>query len=208
MSAAPGILHPAVWRGGHPVLSGGARLSTGFPALDQPLGGGWPLGGMVEILHQQVGIGELRLMLPAMASLSQQGRWIVLVGPPHIPYPPALAAAGVQLARMLVITPVAGEEAWWATEQSLQAPACGMVLFWDAPARHAHWRRLQRAAGQGGGLGVWLHEDGRHQAFAPSLRLGLVAGPRPLLAVHILKRRGGWPAGPVFLQPDVTAPRS
>jgi len=190
------------------VLAQTNRISTGFQSLDQHLDGGWPLGSVVEILYEHEGIGEFTLLLPVLASLTRQDRWIVLVGPPYIPYPPALSAGSIQLSRVLLIENVCREEVLWAVEQSLQSPACGAVLFWAAPYRYAHWRRLQRAAEQGGGLAVWLHGDRDQQAFAPALRLALAVDPQHLLSVQILKRRGGWPAGPILLRPDVASCQS
>jgi len=46
-------------------------VSSGFPELDAGLpGGGWPAGALTEILPAHEGIGELRLLGPALAGLS------------------------------------------------------------------------------------------------------------------------------------------
>ena len=46
-------------------------LATGFPSLDRELpDGGWPRGALTELLCDHTGIGELALMLPALARLT------------------------------------------------------------------------------------------------------------------------------------------
>ena len=47
-----------------------ARVPTGFPALDQLLGGGWPTGTLTELLVSGQGSGELGLLSPALARLT------------------------------------------------------------------------------------------------------------------------------------------
>src|SRR3954464_1568163 len=83
-----------LWRGG----SLGASLdavASGFACLDEQLpGGGWPRAGLSELLADAEGIGELALVLPALARLTGAGKRVIWVGPPHVPYAPALAAAG------------------------------------------------------------------------------------------------------------------
>src|SRR5690349_3153029 len=66
--------HPAhLWRareqaGG--TSSAPAGLPTGHAALDRCLPGqGWPQQGLIEILCDQPGIGELALLMPALARL-------------------------------------------------------------------------------------------------------------------------------------------
>ena len=58
-------------------------------------GGGWPDSGLVELLPNESGIGELRLLMPALAKLSREARWIAWIAPPYLPYAPALASAGI-----------------------------------------------------------------------------------------------------------------
>ena len=79
-------------------------MPTGFDALDRELpGGGWPAGALTELLVRRAGIGELQLVLPALAALSWAGKRIVWLAPPHLPYAPALAADGVDLAQLVVV---------------------------------------------------------------------------------------------------------
>ena len=107
--------HP-VWRGAA-LSSALPAVPSGFAELDRELpGGGWPAGALSEILCRQEGIGELQLLLPALARLSWAGRRVVWLAPPHLPYAPALAAAGVDLARLAVVR-APGWNALWAAEQ-------------------------------------------------------------------------------------------
>jgi protein ImuA len=102
--------HPAIWRG----RSAARRVDTvptGYAALDACLpGGGWPRTGLIEILVPRFGVGELYLLLPALALLTRRpaARWCVWVTPPLEPYAPALTAHGAALERMLVVRTPAG----------------------------------------------------------------------------------------------------
>src|SRR5215472_758540 len=86
-----------VWRGGA-LARQLATLSTGFAALDAELpGGGWPRQALTELLGVEPGVGELGLILPALAALTRSGQRSAWVAPPFVPYAPALAAAGLDL---------------------------------------------------------------------------------------------------------------
>ena len=84
-----------VWRG-QDAAPFASRQPTGHAALDAALpGGGWPEAALSEILVATVGLGELRLVWPTLARLTRSGERVVLVGPPHLPYPHAWLAAGI-----------------------------------------------------------------------------------------------------------------
>ena len=59
-------------------------------------GGGWPVGAITELMPEAQGIGELSLLLPALAQLSRAGRYLAWIAPPCLPYPPALAQHGLR----------------------------------------------------------------------------------------------------------------
>lgn len=196
-----------VWRGGAAPPPTG--LASGFAALDARLSGGWPRGAVSELLFARAGIGEFTLLVPALARLSREGRWLVLVAPPYVPYAPALTRAGVDLARAIVIEPHAAREALWVAEQALRVGVCGAVLLWCEQVEPRALRRLQLAAETGGGLGVLfrsLRHAGESSPAALRLRLKGVAGARRRrLEVAVLKRRGGWPTGPITVEVDHVA---
>lgn len=190
------LRHPALWRG----ADAGApeTLPTGFRALDARLpGGGWPLFTLVELLVPAAGIGEIRLLLPALRSLTAAGtepRWVAWLAPPHLPYAPALADAGLDPARMLVIRPRAGVDRLWAMEQALRSGACAAVLGWTGEARDPMLRRLKLAAEEGRTPGFLLRPSVHRNEHSPAaLRLALTARDCGL-DVEILKSRGGIPA--------------
>jgi cell division inhibitor SulA/protein ImuA len=186
--------HP-VWRGGAPAASKNA-VPTGFAALDAALpGGGWPVGALAEVLAGVEGVGELQLVLPAMAALSWAGRRIAWLAPPHLPYAPALAAAGVNLAQLVVVraswTNKGRRDALWAAEQALRSGTCHALLAWFRHARYDELRRLAVAAEASPACVVLFRPP--EAAVEPSpavLRLLLEPG----LSVRVLKRRG-MPAG-------------
>lgn len=194
------LRHSAIWRGDRCAQVSEDTIATGFPALDAALpGGGWPRGVLTEILPEREGIGELRLLMPALARLSDEAGWQTWIAPPHIPYAPALAAAEVELKRLLVVTPKSTGDAWWAAEQALRSGASGAVLAWLSMPDERRLRRLQLAAEEGKGWGVLFRPARAAQERSPAaLRLRLETAPNGL-AVHILKRRGGVLDKPVML---------
>ena len=121
------LSHPAIWRG-NDVAPEPAAVPSGFADLDAVLPGrGWPQGALTELLLEREGIGELRLTLPALASLTSQRRDIVWIAPPHQPYPPALSAAGLDLARLYIVTCKSPQDALWAYEQERLPPTAQIV---------------------------------------------------------------------------------
>ena len=187
------LAHPSVWRGRSRAAL--ETLPTGFPALDAGLpGGGWPRHGLVEILTPELGVGELYLLLPALAALSRMmpARWCTWICPPHEPFAPALAAHGVTLDRILVVRT---HLPLWAHEQALRSGACEAALAWLPRASARAIRRLQLAAEQGRALGV-LYRSQRfaHEASPAMLRVMLEPLARPGAhgaRVSLLKSRGG-----------------
>jgi hypothetical protein len=126
------LRHPAVWRGRKGGVGGQETMSTGFPALDEALpGGGWSTGVLMEVLSARQGVGELSLLMPALAATTRAGRWLAWVDPPHVPFAPALMSRGVDLARVLVARTASAEEGLWAAEQALRSGVCGAVLMWS-----------------------------------------------------------------------------
>jgi hypothetical protein len=194
------LQHPGIWRGDQVAQSSEDALPTGFAELDDLLpGGGWPRGALTEILVERQGIGELRLLLPALARASEQSGWLAWVAPPHVPYAPALAAAGVRLQRLLVAKPQSVADAWWTAEQALRSGACSAVLAWLKTPDERLMRRLQLGAESGRAWGVLFRSaHAAQQRSTAALRLRLEATAEGL-SVHILKRRGGYVSKPVLL---------
>lgn len=194
--------NPRVWRGRDQAQQQ-AGLPTGFPELDRHLpGGGWPTDALTEILTGQYGIGELRLLMPALARLSvetpqpgiSEPGWIAWVAPPFQPYPPALRQCGIDLSRMLIVRPGDASEILWSAEQALSSGTCAAVLFWPEMLDDQASRRLQLAAEKGRSWAVAFRPlAARTQASAAALRLELHASGEGT-RVHILKCRGGRPA--------------
>lgn len=121
----------ALWRCGVPRSTAPDGIRTGFAALDALLpDGGWPGAALTELLLAQTAIGELSLLMPALAALSQH-KGIVLIAPPFIPYAPAFVAAGIDLRRLVVIPHTAQRDALGCAELALRSGACGAVVCWE-----------------------------------------------------------------------------
>lgn len=187
------LARPDIWQGrGHGTPLAGE--STGFASLDAALpAGGWPRGGLTELLPERQGIGELRLLMPALARLSRGARWVTWVDPPHIPYAAGLYAAGIDLAHTLIVRSRDGRESLWALEQALRAGTCAAVLGWPGALEDTAARRLQLAAEAGGCLGfLFRAPEARQESSFASLRLAL-ASERGGLSLEMLRCQGSWP---------------
>lgn len=188
------LRHPGLWRAREQESAQPPGLPTGFAALDRCLpGGGWPRRGLIELLADRHGIGELRLLMPALAALcgeQREGGWLAWVAPPYQPYAPALAACGIDIARVLVVR---SGPAAWVMEQSLRSGSCSAVLGWVDAIDLTGLRRLQLAAEQACCLAVlfrWLRAS--REPSPAVLRIALEPGAEGL-SLSIEKSRGGRP---------------
>lgn len=200
--------HPAVWRGNECARVSIPSVPTGFAELDVLLPGeGWPAEALTEIYAERPGIGEMQLLMPALARLTRNERWLSLIAPPHIPYAPALAAYGVQLSHVMLIRAQSVEMQLWAGEQALRSGSCGATVLWLNRASDQALRRLQLAAEKSGAL-VMLFRGARATPFtSAALRLHLSKAEGRTI-VRILKRRGGGIPAPVALDlHGITPPR-
>lgn len=187
--------HPAIWQSARKGRALNAS-PTGFAALDNSLhAGGWVKGGLNELLCTQQGIGELQLLLPTLARISQAGQFCLLLSPPHTPYPPALQEAGVAAGRLLVVdTPDTAEQLWCA-EQALLSGATACVIAWfdNTQLQSAQLRKLLLAARQSSSLLFLYRSEAMAKNASPAnLRLVINNNAHRQLNLEVLKQPGGW----------------
>lgn len=209
--------YPGLWRAGQLRQSGSVPVwPTGYDALSAELpGGGWPVGALTELLHAEEGVGELRLLRPALQSLAAARRRLVLIGPPHPPNAMGLAAWGLPEKQTFWLrTTVAVQKAarrgaaqqgdtLWAAEQVLRSHAFGGVLVWLPTARPEVMRRLQVLA-QASDAVVWVARPSAalRESSPASLRLHVSPQLDNALSIVFHKRRGPVRDTPLVLALD------
>lgn len=178
-----------VWRASRGSALNHEGEATGHAPLDAVLPtGGWPRKALTELLLPADGVGEIALLLPTLARMTQAGNRVVLVAPPYIPYAPAWQSGGVVLAGLEVVE-AEPRDALWAFEQCLRSGACAAVLGWPKSADARAMRRLQVAADSGDCCGFALR-DRRHAVNASPAALRLEYLPAQD-AWQVRKCRGG-----------------
>ena len=198
-ASGPGVLQPVValdtllserrvWRGQAATPLPAPKQPTGHAALDAVLPwGGWPEAALTELLLPADGIGELRLLLPALARLTQAGHDIAIVAPPYLPYPDGWRRAGVDFAHVHLVD-ANPRDALWASEQCLRAGCLSAVLSWPMQADDRALRRLQVAADTGGVMGFVFRDARAERNPSPAaLRIAIDSAPARL---RVVKCRG------------------
>jgi protein ImuA len=203
----------ALWRAHQLGSSSNDVTASGFAVLDAELpGGGWPHRVLTELLLPHPGLGELRLLVPALARIAgasdapqQSGRSVMLFDPPAALCGQALVQFGVDAQQLLVVYGREGARAaaglrrllpsadlLWALEQALKSGHVGAVLAWLPQRLKADaLRRLQLAAQSHDGPAFLFRElDARVKPSAAPLRLLLQGAGIDRLSVRVLKRRG------------------
>jgi len=222
----PEQIHPALWRAHQIGCLRQATLATGFDALDAELpGAGWPKRVLTELLLPHPGVGEMRLLAPALAAVAQGragiARSVMLFDPPAVLCGWALAQLGVDGQQLIVVHGREGSrgaalrnllsnaDLFWALEQALKSGHVGAVLAWLPDRLRADaLRRLQLAAQSHDGPVFLLRGiEARLKPSAAPLRLALHGAGPDELSVHLLKRRGPALAEPLRLAlPPVLPP--
>lgn len=211
----PPRLQSRVWQGNQLAHAGERTVASGHAALDAQLpGAGWPAGSLTELLVEQGGIGEMRLVAPVLRTLTARaGRHVLLVAPPWRPYACALKAWGIALERLIWVR-ASEAEAPWAAEQALKQDGIGAVLLWQSRVRADALRRLQVAAQDSQSLAFLMRPPAARSQSSPApLRMVCTPVPPPedarlnrrewmqltAVSVDIFKRRGPPPAQPLVI---------
>ena len=135
--------------------------ATGIDGLDGLLPyGGWPQGGLVELIVPDEYTDALSLVMPALVQLSWQGRWIAMVAPPCQTRARLFTDADLNPAKVLQVNPHPGRSALWTAESMLQSGNCSVVLAWPNCNTELMDRRLQKAAANGKALGILVRYEG------------------------------------------------
>lgn len=186
---------------------------TGFTSLDACLPGkGWPTSELIELLADRHGIGELSLLLPALALLSRE-KGVLLIAPPFIPYAPALVQAGVDLSRLLVAPSCPMRDALACAELALRSGACSAVLLWESGLTdHAGrsvpplaLRRLHLAADRGTTMAVLFRPARQAAQPSPAVLRILLRQAASGLELTLFKRRGMFGEARLTLCPHLSS---
>jgi len=178
-----------IWRGRqqsrHPTHT------TGSAEHDALLGGGWPVAALSEILHSETGQGELEILLPFLARLTQSGRQVAIVDPPGQPCITGWRQQGINTNKLLFVRSPDQAEALWAIEQLTASGCFGLTLAWLGKADFALLRRLQLAAETGAtSLLLCRPASYAHQHSPALLRLHVKRDQEGRIRPTVLKRRG------------------
>ncbi|WP_089401119.1 translesion DNA synthesis-associated protein ImuA [Noviherbaspirillum humi] len=197
----------ALWRGDAIGSHVSPSVSSGHPKLDRELPGhGWPSSVLTELLWNQNGSGEFRLLAPVLKQLSRAGKTIILLAPPHLVFAPALEQLGIDIEQVLLVQSEKPADRLWAVEQVLKSASFGALLCWLPQARPDHLRRLQLAAAGSEGLTFVFRPATAQQESSPApLRLLCQAGPEGQISVEVIKRRGPVASAPIIIRPELPA---
>jgi hypothetical protein len=204
--------------------SSSGTFSSGTAAIDRLLpGGGLRHGMLVEWLAKQTASGAATLSLLSAREASRLGGLVVVIDRRQTFYPPAAAAWGLDLDRLIVVHPQTARDELWAAVQSLRSPVVAAVWATLQRIDDRAFRRLQLAAETGHTLGLLVRPaNARGQPSWADVRLwtaSMEQGTRSRELLHarsmlhafyrcayvrILHCRGGRSDGSVCLEIDDT----
>ncbi len=190
----------------HPV-AGESVLHSGCDPLDRLLpDGGIRRGSLAEWLEGGAGSGAGTLALHYARQACCEGGVLVVVDRLRQVYPPALAAWGISLSRVIWVHPRDMREEVWVWDQALRCPAVAAVWGEIERIDGRSFRRLQLAVEDSGGVGLLLRPwSARWQPTWADVRL--LVEPRcdqrgRRLCVRLLHCRGAAGRGMVELELD------
>ena len=204
-----------IWRGDALGSSAEPVLSSGFDELDRELpGGGWPTRNLTELLLPAAGLGEISLLGPSLAETTHNGRNILLVAPPYLPYMHAWEKLNIDSRRIVIARVYKPAERLWVLEQGIRSAAFGVVIGWLPEVSQQTTRKLQIIARSAAALVFLLRPvSAQSEPSAAPLRLLLGSARQHTLSLYLLKRRGAPAALPIRISlgwtwhfPGSTAP--
>ncbi|MFS1876495.1 translesion DNA synthesis-associated protein ImuA [Enterovibrio norvegicus] len=181
-------LHSGLWTANRLYQPQTHCRPSGFALLDEKLEGGWPESGVVELQLACFGVGELRLVLPAIATALKDSELTLFACPPGDVNPVALCQAGIDLDKVVVLASSA-DASLWCVEQALKSGCCRTAVLWGDALSVTQARRLQLAATENDCLLFMITHKKSVQGLPVSCRLALTPSDSGI-AINVVKRRG------------------
>lgn len=190
---------PLLWRAESLAPVQAQCVSTGYATLDQALGGGWPSPSLIELLCDDYGIGELRLLIGLLrkapgAADATAAKIVLWLSPPFEPHAIALTQYGLAPDDHWVCSVTQPSDLQWAMTQALRSGACQAVIAWTHHLKPAALRTIKLAAMTGRSVGVLFRPKGETRLASPAtLRIALQPQANEL-ELSILKMQGRRPS--------------
>lgn len=108
---------------------------------------------VTEILLHNSSVCLQPLLLPMIAGLSREDRWLVLINPPHDITRKALEQAGACTRHILVLNTCSLDQTELLCRRALAAGTCHTVIAWCSGAAPS-LDQLNQSASQGDALGI------------------------------------------------------
>lgn len=193
---------PMLWRAESIAPLQRTYRTTGYAALDEALGGGWPIPSLIELMGDQQGIGELRLLVGLLqtdaspaAEPAYSTSGVLWLGPPFEPHSIALAQHGIDPQLHLLCPVSRPADLQWAMTQALRSGAFGTIIAWDRQLTSAALRAIKLAAVAGRSVGVLFRPMRAARTASPAtVRVCLEITLTGSLKVSIVKAQGRRPA--------------
>ena len=178
-----------------------ATLRTGVAEVDALLpSGGFPLGQALELCGEAAS-GRTSLALRAVAAAHKEQRLCAWVDGPKELYPPAAAAMGVDLSRLLIVRPKAPSQLAWTAVQLARSGAFACVVLdlnqglaggksSGVRLSLAEGKKLADAAFRGGSLLLLLSSPSAPADGVTRMRTEAL-GPEGLAVEVVRSRQGG-----------------
>jgi cell division inhibitor SulA len=104
------------------------------------------------------------MLAPTLATLSEQGRWIVLIGAQKSQVKQFLTQYPIATNKVLLVHPKDQLDAQWAMEQALMSGTSSAVLGWLGTVEGRDIRRLQIAAKHSKALAFIFQQSQEHDS--------------------------------------------
>jgi len=157
------------------TLAEGSVVRSGLGALDAALGGGFPRG-VIATLEGTPGSGRSAVAARLLATATANGGLGALIETPAGSdgafYPPALAAAGVDLGRLLIVHASGATDVARAADIVLRSAAFGVVIIPMVTLQATAWTRLGSLTHRANAVFVALGEAASNELrYFASLRV-------------------------------------
>jgi cell division inhibitor SulA len=119
-------------------------------------------GKLTEIITHDNDLSSMPLLMPLLAQLSRDDRWLAWVAPPAMLPKTLLTDAGIDLGKVILLQPDSAHGVFDLARRALSAGTCHAVISWPGYLSEFELKALEQAAACGDSHSILIR--GRQQA--------------------------------------------